>query len=103
MKKYLVAILILFLVLWLVIFKLGLGALIYNLWQSNHLFELKPNSLGTVSILIVVGINILSAFCSIPLAKNRRRNKIVWFLLALIFNIWALIVLSLLHRSSIDK
>ena len=97
-KSVILVYFILLFILWIVVFKLGLGVWTYNYYQANHLFASRPKSLNVIGIFIVIVINILSAICSIPLAGKRGRNKVFWFLLSALFNIWPLLILALLPR-----
>ena len=92
-KKFVVAIstfvILFFVILPIIIFKLGLGKLLYALsFQENVIDNVRM-----INMIVMPILSIIFGILGYRLAKRKNRNPVVWVLLCGLFNVIGYLVL----------
>lgn len=96
-KIILVAIIIIF-IIYLCVFKLGLGKTLFAFFQNLDKNTVNMSFINKINIIVVSSLSILCSFIGYFVARRKKRNRLFWTFVCLILNVWGLLLLVLFSR-----
>lgn len=98
-----IVLVLLFVIFPLIIFKFGLGKLVYALFSQQNDIIAKKLLFNIVGLTSIVILSVVFGLAGYKLAKRKQLNVYFWTAICIFFNFWGYILLRIISKKMIDK